>query len=102
MEMELADALQLVTVALTAGSMLATAVWVVGRVRSETRELRASLDHLNATMVRLDVRTVAAVERLDRRLDHHGERLARLEATTSDPSLPAWPPPAGPTAPRTE
>lgn len=60
----------------TMGTVIAGAVWTVGRIQGATEALRQSIEHLAQAVesIRLWVGEVAAITH------RHGERLARLEA----------------------
>lgn len=56
-------------------TLIVACVWVVANIRQQTALVRMSLDHLAASVTRLEV----VVEALDRKSDKHADRIARLE-----------------------
>jgi hypothetical protein len=56
--------------------IVAGAVWLVGKIRSDSAVLKNSMDALASSIEKLS----KTVEHLDRRLDDHQERLAVIEA----------------------
>lgn len=81
--MELSDAIALMAVAITVGSIIAGAVWVVSKVTTTVDSLKEAMNRLTA-----------AVDRLDECFDEHHIRIDRLEQRAKDcPNRPhiEWP-----------
>jgi len=58
------------------GTLIAAAVWGVSRIKGSTNTLSSTIETLSGSITRLE----RIIERLDTKVDGHGERLARIEA----------------------
>ena len=74
--MSLSVILSLSAIILEVVVLIVAGVWAVGKIRSTSEVLNASVRTLDKTVERL----AKTVERLDVKIDNHSERLSRLEA----------------------
>ena len=73
----------LVALCLEVVIVAAGAVWAVGRIKTTTEVLSETMRHLRLAIENLD----SLVERLDEKVDDHGERLAVLESSNQTKRL---------------
>lgn len=64
------DIIPVIAILMTAGTTLASMAWLVSRLNTSLLGLTQSVEHLSNV-----------VDKVDDKVDKHGERLAALEAT---------------------
>jgi len=64
-------------------TVMIAAVWAVSKIKTTTEVLSETMKHLRSSIEKLDL----LVERIDEKVDAHGERIAALESSTQTERL---------------